>query len=110
MSGHYTRENLLELLSVIEYANRNKIDALIISYNFEKALNRVEWDVLNLIMEKFNFGLQIRAKINWCYKIIESTVVNNGYTGEWFKLGRSVRQGCPPKCISLQIGGWDYGS
>ena len=40
MSGHYTRENLLELLSVIEYANRNKIDALIISYNFEKALNR----------------------------------------------------------------------
>ncbi len=29
------------------------------------------------------------------YNNVESTVINNGNTGDYFKLKRAVRQGCP---------------
>ncbi len=41
------------------------------------------------------FGENIIRYIKMMYSNIESTVINNGNTGGYFKLERGVRQSCP---------------
>ena len=95
LQGRLIGENLLDLLSVIEHCAKNKIDALLISFDFEKAFDKVEWEILYDILERFNFGPTIRQMIHTLYKDTQSCVINNGTTSDWFKISRSVRQGCP---------------
>ena len=43
----------------------------------------------------FNFGSSIKRWTKTFYTNIESAVLHNGYTTNYFKLTRGVRQGCP---------------
>ena len=56
LKGRYFGENLMELLSMIEYCNKEEIDAIIINFDFEKAFNRIEWSILDQVLKFFNFG------------------------------------------------------
>ena len=56
IKGRYIGENLLDLTSTIEYCNQNNIEGIIVSFDFEKAFDRVESNVLNKVLEFFNFG------------------------------------------------------
>ena len=47
------------------------------------------------ILDTFNFGSSIKRWINTFYTNIESAILNNGYTTNWFKPSKGVRQGCP---------------
>ena len=44
------------ITDVIEYVNRNNLPGSILSLGQIKAYDRVEWDFLIIILEKFNFG------------------------------------------------------
>ena len=50
IKGCYIGENLLNLTSVIEYCELEKINAIIISFDFRKAFDRVEWDVVDQVL------------------------------------------------------------
>ena len=55
----------------------------------------VEWHYLFDCLKAFNFGPDL---INWVktfYRNIESCVINNGLTSDYFTLARGVRQGDP---------------
>ena len=92
MRGRYIGENILEL-TTIEYCNKHQINALIISFDFEKAFDKVEWSVLNGMLKFVNFGPNIRSWIKILQTDMQTAVLNNGYTSEWFNITRSVRQG-----------------
>ena len=47
------------------------------------------------MLEVLNFGPQIVRWTKTFYNDCSSCVMNNGYTSEFFKLQRGVRQGCP---------------
>ena len=91
--GRYIGENLLELLSIKDYCNIHDIEGIIVSFDFEQAFDRVEWNILNYVLEFFNFGPNIRKWIKLLQTGMESSVLNNGYTSCWFKISRSLRQG-----------------
>ena len=42
-----------------------------------------------------NFGTSFKRSITTFYTNIESAAINNGFTTNWFKPSRGVRQGCP---------------
>ena len=42
MKGRYMGENLFELVNIIEFCEQEKIDALLVSFNFQKAFDMVE--------------------------------------------------------------------
>ena len=63
--------------------------------DFEKAFDTVEWSFIQKTFRQFNFGPTI---INWIkifYNSTESCILNNGWSSDFFKLERGVRQGCP---------------
>ena len=47
------------------------------------------------ILATFNFGSSIKRWIHTFYTNTESAILNNGYTTNWFKPSKGVRQGCP---------------
>ncbi len=68
----------------------------ILSIDFEKAFDSVNWNFLLKTLENINLGNSFITDVKIMYNEIEATVINNGATGSYFKLERGVRQGCPP--------------
>ena len=67
--------------------------------DFEKAFDSIEWEFMFEVLKKINLGETFVKFVRCCYSDIYSCINNNGYTTNWFKLGRGVRQGCPLSCI-----------
>ena len=71
------------------------ISSLLVAIDFEKAFDSVNWNYLKKTLEKFNFGPSFIAWITTFYSDISSSVMNNGFATQPFKLSRGVRQGDP---------------
>ena len=63
--------------------------------DFEKAFDSIEWPFLLKTLKDFNFGDKFIKWIQILYTDIQSCVGNNGYYSAYFKLSRSIKQGCP---------------
>ena len=63
--------------------------------DFEKAFDSLEWDYLESVLKVYNFGEDFRTWFSILYKNSNSCVINNGFFTEFFKIGRSCRQGDP---------------
>ena len=95
MKNRFIGENIRKILDVIDYTEMEDIPAIIISIDFEKCFDRIEWSAVYKTMELFNFG---NTFINWVkllYNDIYSCTTNNGHSSEWFNPSRGLRQGCP---------------
>ena len=88
-------DNIMNLLSLIELCETENIPVLLISFDYEKAFARVEWQVLFKILHRIGFPQEYISMIKAMYKNIQSCTVNNGYTSEYINITRSLRQGCP---------------
>ena len=95
ISGRYIGENIIRLLNIIDYVDEEDIPALLISIDYEKAFDCVEWSFIEQTLSLFNFGHDIKKWVQILYKDINSCVINNGWSSEFFTLERGVRQGCP---------------
>ena len=71
------------------------LNALVISFHFEKAFDKVEWSILDEVLQYFNFGPNIRKYIKILQTDMQTTVLSNGFIDEWFTISRSLRQGDP---------------
>ena len=67
----------------------------LISLDFKKAFDTLEWPLMIKVLITFNFGMSLRKWVTAFYSNIESAATNNGFATNWFKLPKGVRQGCP---------------
>ena len=72
-----------------------KKGGILVSLDFEQAFDTLEWQFIMKVLDLFNFGENVKRWIRIFYTNIESTVLNNGFTTNWIKPTRGVRQGCP---------------
>ena len=63
--------------------------------DFQKAFDSVEWDFILECLESFNFGPEFVGWVKTFYKNIQSCIINNGTTSDFFILERAVTQGDP---------------
>ena len=95
MKGRYIGENKRLLEEILDHVEDSNNPCLLFFSDFEKAFDSVDHNYLLSTLEHFNFGDSLRKWINVCYKNITSSVSNNGFLTDFFKIDRGVRQGCP---------------
>ena len=95
LKGRFIRENIRLINSVIDYAEKQNIPGLLLFVDFEKAFDTLEWTFVEKTLSFYNFGESIKSWIKLLYTDITSCIQNNGWSSDFFQLGRGVRQGCP---------------
>ena len=81
-----------------------KIPGILLFIDFEKAFDTIEWLFIQNVLRHFNFGQVIRKWVSILYSDVESAVINRGYTTNYFKVSRGVRQGSPLSPLLFGLG------
>ena len=95
LKGRYIGQNIRTIIDTIEYTRLVQTPGMVVFLDFEKAFDSIEWDFLQKALSTFGFGTKFIDWINIIYSNINSCVINNGHTTEYFSLERGIRQGCP---------------
>ena len=95
LKGRFIGQNITTVFDIIHFAETENIPAILVSVDFEKAFDKLEWSFIHKCLEKYNFPPFIRQWVEILYTNIVSCVTNNGWHSDYFKLSRGVRQGCP---------------
>ena len=95
LKGRFIGENIRLIDSIIKYTAPKNIPGLLLFLDFEKAFDTVEWSFLHKTLQHYNFGPSAIQWIKLFYHNTESCILNNGWSSDFFKLERGVRQGCP---------------
>lgn len=70
-------------------------EAAILSLDQEKAYDRVEWDYLHQVLERYGFGPKVRHWVRCCYSDLSAKILLNGRQSAPYTLQRGLRQGDP---------------
>ena len=95
MKGRFIGENIRLIDGIIQYATQHNVPGLLLFIDFEKAFDSLEWPFIFDTLRFFGFRPSL---INWVrtfYWNIESCVLNNGWSSNFFQPQRGVRRGCP---------------
>jgi len=95
ITGRSTADCIRLVQDIIHLSELNQIPAILLTIDFQKAFDSIEWNFILLALEKFNFGPNFLTWIKTLYNDISSCICNNGKTSRYFNLGRGVRQGDP---------------
>ena len=79
----------------MDFTLKENIPGLMIFIDFHKAFDSIEWNYLVSCLKAFQFGPDFIPWVKTLYKNIQSYVINNGLTMEYFTLEWGVRQGNP---------------
>jgi hypothetical protein len=95
IEGRFIGQNIRLLEDISFFTKTENKPGIILSIDFEKAFDSVNWNFLTNTLKFLNFGENMISHIKTIYNNIESTVINNGNTSKYLKLESGVRQGCP---------------
>ena len=95
VKGRVIQENLSIIRDIIYYANKTKDNIALVSLDQMKAFDKVDWNFLERILKKFNFGPDFIRWVRIIQTNITSSVKVNGNISEQFEIKQGVRQGCP---------------
>ena len=80
---------------IIQYTEITQSPGVLLSVDFRKAFDSIEWNFIIKVLRKYNFGPGLINWINIVYSNISSCIYNNGKTSRYISLHRGVRQGDP---------------
>ena len=95
VKDRYIGETIRSVFDIMDFTAKESIPGLMIFIDFEKAFDSVEWEFLLYCLKSFNFGPNFIHWVQTFYRKIQSCVINNGLSSEYFNLERGVRQGDP---------------
>ena len=95
LEKRFIGQNIASILEIIDHCEDNDLAAVLISIDFEKAFDKLDWDFLWKAMSFFKIPENIISWVKTLYSGSNSCVTNNGHMSNYFKMGRGVRQGCP---------------
>ena len=75
VKGRYIGENIRLISDVLEYTKVQNIPGILLSLDFRKAFDSIEWPFIMKTLDHFNFGTGIKKWISTFYTNIESAVV-----------------------------------
>ena len=95
VKDRYIGETVRSIFDLMEFSLKENIPGLMIFIDFHKAFDSLEWSFLVTCLKSFGFGPEFIRRVKTLYSNIQSCVINNGLTTDYFTLERGVRQGDP---------------
>ena len=95
LKDRYIGENIIRITNIMDFLNETKKGALLLSADFQKAFDCLEWKFVEYCLHRFNFGPSLIKWIKCFYTDITTRISNNGWTSDSFNPTRGSRQGCP---------------
>ena len=95
MAGRNISLNLRRILDTIDFMETHQIQGVLISVDFMKAFDRVEYVAVKNIMKKFGYGDNIIDWTMMLFNDMSMSTLNNGYTSGRIKPSRGLLQGNP---------------
>jgi hypothetical protein len=95
IKGRIIGNNIRLVDDIIDYINTENNEGILLTIDFKKAFDSLEWSFMFESLKKFNFGNDF---LNWVKVIYTSpiaSVQNNGWLSEDIHLERGIKQGCP---------------
>ena len=89
-----TQDNTQRTLQIINHIQKNKIAAMVISIDAEKAFDSVDWSFLYRVLHRFGLHETIIKTIQALYNYPPARIQINGCLSNSFTLERGTRQGC----------------
>ena len=93
--GRSIFSNLYLIRDLIEYCTAKNLPLAIISLDQEKAFDRVNWNFLDRVLQKMNFGPEFRQWVRVIYSEISSACLHSGFLTSFFEISRGACQGDP---------------
>ena len=88
-------DNLFSINSILEYKDVNELDGLLISFDQEKAFDRVVHLFITEVLKSMNLPVHFITWVGILCKNINSKVQVNGLLTDIVPITKSIRQGCP---------------
>lgn len=104
IQGRYIGENVRLVLDTIQSCSEDKVSALLLACDMQKAYDSVSWTYLKMAVQRYGFGPNFRKWINVLYDDTghntnpTARVQINGLLSEPYVIKRGLRQGCPLSC------------
>ena len=93
--GRYIGDNLRLLYDIIHYLQNENQPGLLVSIDFEKAFDSIDWNFMIRTLKRFGFGPDIIQWISAFYNDIKSSILVNNQASTSFRIERGCRQGDP---------------
>ena len=86
--GRSIFSNLNLVRDLIGYCNSKNLPLAIISLDQEKEFDRVNWNFLDRVLQRMNFGPEFRQWIRVVYTNISSACLHSGFVTSFFEISR----------------------
>ena len=94
IQGRFIGLNIRKLIDVLTYVESENIPAILITIDFRKAFDTVEFTAIEGILDYLGFGPYIKKLIFLLYTQFEMYVSHNGKLSNSFYPQRGIHQGC----------------
>ena len=95
LQGKFIGLNIRKLMDILYYVESENLEALLISVDFYKCFDTLEFSAIKGAMKFFNFGEYFIKMVFTLYNSFESTILYSGNLSEYFTPSRGIHQGCP---------------
>ena len=95
VKNRYIGQNIDLLCQIIEYTEDNNIPSIILTTDYEKAFDTLNWRFIEEVLKKLNFGTMLQKWVKLFYSNVSSVVNVNGWFTKPFAIEKGVKQGDP---------------
>ena len=95
VKDRYIGESVRLINDMLEYADKNNIEAILFLADFEKAFNSIDHTFILAVLKSYGFGPDFIQWIKSFQNNAESCVMKGGKSTGYFPLQRGTRQGDP---------------
>ena len=90
IKGRYIGENIKLITDILDLTSKQQIPGILVALDSRKAFDSLEWPFIMETLNSFNFGSGIKQWIRTFYTNVESAVINNEYSTNWFQPSKKV--------------------